>query len=60
MLSLLGFLAGLCLLGGVASAFAATEAMPLMLSFKMKRDAATVENAEAASAAGGEQSVLDL
>ncbi|XP_066306137.1 F-box protein At2g32560-like isoform X1 [Miscanthus floridulus] len=63
LLSLLGFLAGLRLLGGVAAASAATETMPLMPSFKRKRAAATVENAEdAAAAAGGcgEPSVLDL
>ncbi|XP_066306167.1 F-box protein At2g32560-like isoform X2 [Miscanthus floridulus] len=63
LLSLLGFLAGLRLLGGVAAASAATETMPLMPSFKRKRAAATVENAEDAAAAGGgcgEPSVLDL
>jgi len=56
-LSLLGFLAGLRLLGGVA---AAPETMPLMPSFKRKRAAAMVENAEEVAAAGGEPSVLDL
>ena len=62
VLSLLGFLAGLRLLSGVAAASAATETMPLMPSFKRKRAAATVENAEdaAATAGGGETSVLDL
>ncbi|OEL26357.1 F-box protein [Dichanthelium oligosanthes] len=59
-LSLLGLLAGLRLLGGVAAASAATETMPLMPSFKRKRAAATVENVEEAAAAGGEPSVLDL
>jgi hypothetical protein len=63
-LSLLGFLAGFRLLGGVAAASAASETMPLMPSFKRKRAAATVENVEAAAAAaaagGGEPSVLDL
>ncbi|KAL6627728.1 hypothetical protein ACP70R_031454 [Stipagrostis hirtigluma subsp. patula] len=54
VLSLLGFLASLRLAGGVA----ATETMPLMPSFKRKRAAATVENAE--EACGGEPSVLDL
>jgi len=55
-LSLLGFLAGLRLLGGVA---AAPETMPLMPSFKRKRAAAMVGNAEeVAAAAGGEPSVL--
>ncbi|KAL6849987.1 hypothetical protein ACP4OV_020614 [Aristida adscensionis] len=57
-LALLGLLAGLRLLGGVAAADAATESMPLMPSFKRKRAAATVENAE--QAAAGEPSVLDL
>ena len=63
LLSLLGFLAGLRLLGGVAAASVATETMPLMPSFKRKRAAATVENAVDAAAAGGsggEPSVLDL
>lgn len=62
VLSLLGFLAGLRLLSGVAAASAATETMPLMPSFKRKRASATVENAEeaAATAGGGETSVLDL
>ncbi|CAL4957155.1 unnamed protein product [Urochloa decumbens] len=58
VLSLLGFLAGLRLLGGVSAA--ASETMPLMSSFKRKRAAATVENAEEAAAASGEPSVLDL
>jgi len=56
-LSLLGFLAGLRLHGGIA---AAPETMPLMPSFKRKRAAAMVENAEEVAAAGGEPSVLDL
>jgi hypothetical protein len=56
-LSLLGFLAGLRLLGGVA---AAPETMPLMPSFKRKRAAAMVENVEEVPAAAGEPSVLDL
>jgi hypothetical protein len=64
LLSLLGLLAGLRLLGGVAAASHAanTETMPLMPSFKRKRAAVTVENAEeaAGAAAGGEPSVLDL
>ncbi|KAF8661902.1 hypothetical protein HU200_056864 [Digitaria exilis] len=59
-LSLLGFLAGLRLLGGVAAASAASETMPLMPSFKRKRAAATVENVEEATAAATEPSVLDL
>ncbi|KAL6598782.1 hypothetical protein ACP70R_046042 [Stipagrostis hirtigluma subsp. patula] len=54
VLSLLGFLASLRLVGGVA----ATETMPLMPSFKRKRAAATMENGE--EACGGEPSVLDL
>ena len=56
-LSLLGFLAGLRLHGGIA---AAPETMPLMPSFKRKRAAAMVENAEEVAAGGGEPSVLDL
>lgn len=59
-LSLLGFLAGLRLLGGVAAASAASETMPLMPSFKRKRAAATVENVEEATATATEPSVLDL
>lgn len=59
-LSLLGFLAGYRLLGGVASTPAPTrapaDAMPLMPSFKRKRPAAKVESAEAT----GDPSLLDL
>lgn len=55
-LSLLGFLAGYRLLGGVASTATAADAMPLMQSFKRKRPAAKVESAEGT----GEPSVLDL
>ena len=52
-LSLLGFLAGYRLLGGVAST---ATPMPLMPSFKRKRPAAKAESADAT----GEPSVLDL
>jgi hypothetical protein len=55
-LSLLGFLAGYRLLGGVASTATAADAMPLMQPFKRKRPAAKVESAEGT----GEPSVLDL
>lgn len=53
-LSLLGFLAGYRLLGGVAST--AADAMPLMPSFKRKRPAAKLETTDTT----GEPSVLDL
>ena len=57
-LSLLGFLAGYRLLGGVASRATATavDAMPLMPSFKRKRPAAKLETTDTT----GEPSVLDL
>ncbi|XP_062208770.1 F-box protein At2g32560-like [Phragmites australis] len=57
-LLLLGFLAGLRLLGGVAAASASAETMPLIPSFKRKRPAEKVENVY--EAAGVEPSVLDL
>jgi hypothetical protein len=55
-LSLLGFLDGLRLLGGVES----TETMPLMTSFKRKPAAEKVETAEEAAAAGEPSPLLDL
>jgi hypothetical protein len=64
-LALLGFLAGLRLLGGVGAGAAAETTMPLMPSFKRKRAAAVEEGGGGGGGgggeeAGGETSVLDL